>query len=343
MKPIKISVLLLGDLPSDHLATLAGRIEDWGYDYLWCADERFFREVYSSLTLCALNTNRISLGPCVTDPYSRHPALTAMAISTLDEISGGRAVLGLGAGVSGFAAMGVDRSRPALAIRESVTLIRALLTGQSVDFQGRTVGFHEGELNFTPPRSDLPIYIASNSSRGLQVAGELGDGAIISSCAIEASVNHALSMVSQGTSKAGRELSSLDLVARLSCCISSDSGEAIDALRVSATRSLLSNAHFAVASGIDVPSKLIQALAAAGYTHDQRSLNELAQQVPDDLVDATTLSGTVEDAAARVLSLVRAGISQIIIRPSPTVKQGVEATLEAFATQVMPTVRQQLA
>jgi len=102
MNPVTTGVLLLGELPAKELASLAHRIEEWGYDYLWFADERFFREVYSSLTLCALNTSRIKLGPCVTDPYSRHPALTAQAIGTLDEISGGRAVLGIGAGISGF-------------------------------------------------------------------------------------------------------------------------------------------------------------------------------------------------------------------------------------------------
>src|SRR5262249_57306009 len=72
-----------------------------GYDTVWLADERFYREVYACLTLFAANTARVRLGPCVTDPFARHPALTAMAIATIDEISGGRAVLGIGAGISG--------------------------------------------------------------------------------------------------------------------------------------------------------------------------------------------------------------------------------------------------
>ena len=58
MNPVTTGVLLLGELPATELASLAQRIEEWGYDYLWLADERFFREVYSSLTLCALNTSR---------------------------------------------------------------------------------------------------------------------------------------------------------------------------------------------------------------------------------------------------------------------------------------------
>src|SRR5207244_5865725 len=103
-----------------------------GYDYLWLADERFFREVYASLTLCALRTERIKLGPCVTDPYSRHPAMTAMAIATVDEISRGRAVLGIGAGVSGFREMGVTRARPGVAIGEAGGVVRRTLAGERV-------------------------------------------------------------------------------------------------------------------------------------------------------------------------------------------------------------------
>src|SRR2546425_10316476 len=111
--------------------------EATGYDDLWLADERFFREAYACLTLCALRTRRVRLGPCVTDPYTRHPALTAMAIATLDEISGGRAALGIGAGVSGFRELGVDPARSAVAVREAVELIRRLLAGETVTAKGR--------------------------------------------------------------------------------------------------------------------------------------------------------------------------------------------------------------
>ena len=78
--------MLLPHDPPERLVELARLAESRGYDHLWLADERFFREVYTSLALCAMRTVRIRLGPCVTDPYSRHLALTAMAIATLDGI-----------------------------------------------------------------------------------------------------------------------------------------------------------------------------------------------------------------------------------------------------------------
>ena len=343
MKPITTGVLLMGDLPAKDLASLACRLEDWGYDYIWLADERFFREVYSSLTLCALSTKKIQLGVCVTDPYSRHPALTAMAISTLDEISEGRAVLGIGAGVSGFGELGIDRARPALAMREMVGLVRKLMTGEQVDFQGQMVKFNDGALSFTPVRSDLPIYVASNAPRGLQLAGELADAAIVSGCAEEASVDYAKGLISKGTSKAGRDLAEVDLVARLNCCVSTDGQEARNAVRTATVRSLPGHLNFGTAAGMEVEPDLAASLKDMGYTHDDDTLAHMARRVPDHIIDAMALAGTPEVVAERTAKIVRRGVNQILVRPSPSPEGGIDGTLEAFATQVMPLVRRELA
>src|SRR5207237_8929834 len=125
------------------------------YDDFWLADERFFREVYALLALAATRTTRIRIGPCVTDPFSRRPALTAMAIATLDEISGGRPILGIGAGVSGFRELGVNAEASAVAIREAVELIRQLLAGQHVPVKGQRVSFNGGRLDFAAARPGM--------------------------------------------------------------------------------------------------------------------------------------------------------------------------------------------
>ena len=342
MKPITTGVLLMGDLSAEDLASLARQVEDWGYDYIWLADERFFREIYSCLTLCALNTKKIQIGVCVTDTYSRHPALTARAIATLDEISEGRAVLGIGAGVSGFGELGIDRARPALAIREMVGLVRKLMTGENVDFQGRMVQFNHGALNFTPVRADLPIYVASNAPRGLQVAGELADGAIVSGCAEEPSIDYAKGLIAKGARKVGRDLAEIDLVARLNCCVSTDGQGARNSIRTATIRSLPGHLNFVTAAGIEVAPDLAASLSQMGYTHDDATLADMARRVPDHIIDAMTLAGTPEEVAQRVGRIVRRGVNQILVRPSPSPEGGINGTLEAFATQVMPIVRREL-
>ena len=112
---MSLELLMLGNVPVAQMVERAKLAEANGYDTLWVADERFYREVYSTLAILAQHTTRVHLGTCVTDPFSRHPALTAMAIATLDEISNQRAILGFGAGISGFAELGIVRKKPAAA------------------------------------------------------------------------------------------------------------------------------------------------------------------------------------------------------------------------------------
>jgi 5,10-methylenetetrahydromethanopterin reductase len=174
-----LELLLLGDAPVARLIERAKLAEAYGYSAVWLADERFYREVYTCLGQFAAQTSRVLLGPCVTGPYSRHPALTAMAIATLDEISGGRAILGIGAGISGFAELGIERRKPARAIREAIELIRTLLGGKTVDFEGEVITCNRGRLNFSESRPALPIYVASNGPIGQRAAAELADGVIM--------------------------------------------------------------------------------------------------------------------------------------------------------------------
>jgi 5,10-methylenetetrahydromethanopterin reductase len=122
--------------------------------------------VYASLTLVALHTRHMQIGTMVTDPYSRHLALTAMALATLDELAGGRAILGLGAGVAGFAAMQLTPRQPAQAMRKTVAVVRSLLRGETVDMQGEVIALTHGRLDFPPFRPQVLVYIASRGSAG---------------------------------------------------------------------------------------------------------------------------------------------------------------------------------
>src|ERR1700746_1011559 len=152
-----LQLLLLGDAPVGQLVERARLAEASGYSTIWVADERFYREVYSCLGQLAVHTSKVLLGPCVTDPFARHPALTAMAIGTLDEISGGRAILGIGAGISGFTELGIEREETARGIREAIEVIRALLRGVAVDYLGEVIAFNHGRLSFLPLRPEIPI------------------------------------------------------------------------------------------------------------------------------------------------------------------------------------------
>src|ERR1700744_2792109 len=115
-----LGLLLFSDYTTQELVDLAVLSEALGYRDFWYTDVRFARDCYLGLAAVAARTRTIRLGTGVTDPYSRHPALTASAIATLDEMSDGRAVLGLGTGGAGFRELGLERKLPVAALRETV-------------------------------------------------------------------------------------------------------------------------------------------------------------------------------------------------------------------------------
>ena len=338
-------LLLLPARPARELATLAQRAEALGYDDLWLADERFFRDVYTCLAACALPTSRIRLATGVTDPYSRHPALTAMAIATLDELAGGRAVLGIGAGVSGFRELGIDAGRSAVAIREAVELVRGLLAGETVTVKGEQISFHDGRLNFAPRRRAVPIYVASQRAAGCRVAGRVADGAIMQGCVAEPLVRFFRETVHEGARRAGRDPTGIELVARINVCVADDRRAARDVMRPTIVRSLSAQRPdfftFATA-GLTVPASLRDKVLALPYTHDPAPLRAVAPEVPDELVDAVTLAGPPEDVARGVARLAREGITQLMVYPL-AVDGRVETTIERFQREVMPRVREALA
>jgi len=341
---LRTGLLLLPSRSVRELAELAARAEALGYDDVWLADERFFREVYAALAICAQRTTRVRLGPCVTDPYTRHPALTAMAIATLDEIAGGRAALGIGAGVSGLRELGIDGSRSATAIREAIEIIRRLLAGETVTVKGQQVSFDDGRLDFTPSRADVPIYVASQRAAGCRVAGRLADGAIMQGALAEPLLRFFREAVHGAAREAGRDPGRIDLVARLNVCIHDDRRVARDAMRPTIVRSLSAQRAdfftFATA-GLTVPASLAERIRALNYTHDPAPLRALAPEIPDEFVDACTLTGPPEVMAREVVRLARSGITQVMVYPL-AVEGRIDATVERFQREVMPRVRQEL-
>jgi 5,10-methylenetetrahydromethanopterin reductase len=338
---VGLQLLLLGDAPVADLVKRAQLAEASQYGNVWIADERFYREVYSSLAVVATQTNRIRLGPCVTDPFARHPALTAMAIATLDEISGGRAVLGMGAGISGFAELGIERKKPPRAMREAIHVIRALLRGEEVQFEGEVISFRNGHLSFKPLRPGIPVYVASNGPLGQRLAGSIADAVIMEACG---SVEEAFALkteVARGAQNAGRDPGATELIARLNACVSGSGRVARDTVRPSVAR-LLGRRSLKLATadaqGLALPDEAVASIGDAPYAEGVKPYLPLLPLVTDRHVDAFTLAGTAEEIVSHALALRRAGIGSILIRPLAPPGGSVEEVIETFGTKIWPAV-----
>jgi 5,10-methylenetetrahydromethanopterin reductase len=332
---VRLGLLYLGSRPAPRVAEIARYAEARGFSHFWIPDERFFREVYSLCAVAAGATSEIQIGPCVTDPFTRHPALTAMAIATLDELSCGRATLGLGAGVSGFEELGIKRRKPARRVSESIHLIRRLLAGEPVELHGDVLSF-SGQLNFTPLRDQIPTYVAAGGPMMLRAGGMLADGVIIEGCVAPGTLERACDVVDLGASYVGRDPRALDIVARVDVAVDDSIDAAYDALRSRVARKLIAAGPGFVtflARGLSVSDELRELAAGAGYGYswDAKVLGEVGRALPHSFIDAFAIAATPSDLGAHLDALAERGATQILVNPVPTAEDAVEPVIDAVA------------
>ena len=125
------------------------------------------------MTACALATQRVGIGVGVFNPYNRHPTLMAMEMGALDEISNGRAILGIGSGVASQINQFTEFRKPGAALRDSVAILRGLLAGEEVTYKGALFSARALKLGYKLYRSDLPILLAAMSDQTLRLCGEI--------------------------------------------------------------------------------------------------------------------------------------------------------------------------
>lgn len=173
--PLPLAVNLMPDGPAGRVAELARLAEDRGAVRCLVYDEGLHtRDVYVTLAAVAAATDRIPIGPGITNPFVRHPGATASAIATLDELSGGRAFLGLGAGGGlTLGPLAIDRVRPVSTVEEMVTTLRQLFAGERVDHRGETFSFQQAALGYGRP--DIEIMLAGRGPRMTALGGRLAD------------------------------------------------------------------------------------------------------------------------------------------------------------------------
>lgn len=335
---MKLGLLIAGHSPVTALADLAVLAEDLGFTHACVADERFYREVYSVLTAMALRTKKINLGPCVTDPYSRHPALTAAAIHTLDEISGGRAMLGIGAGISGFVEMGTPRPKPTQAIREALELIKELSTGEEVNYVGDVVKFQNGKLSFKPARASLPTWVASNGPLGQKMGAQLADAVMMESCG---NVTEAKAFREHVDASApGKKV---ECIARLNLALSDDAAAALEALRLRTARSLGSgrtNFYTLASQGLELSDEAKAKVANVAYNAGAAPFEVIRGDITDEMIHAVALAGTPEMLRKQVADLINEGIDGIVVSVIPAQGMTVQTTLQRFAEEVWkPTLK----
>lgn len=333
---VTVGVGLLPRWPMDRFLDLAREIDATpSYDHLWIPDQRFFRDLSATLALVGSVTERLSVGSAVTDPFVRHPALTATMFATLQESTGGRAVMGIGAGSAGLAAMGIARPRPQQAVRDAIALCRHMWSGSREPFSSATVTFDDG-LDVQPIPGRIPVWIAGRGARILELAGEVADGVLIGGLVDPTAVAYAQERIDRGCAAAGRAPDALPRGVWLNVALHAHPERARDAVRAMAVTVLRLSPSIADQVGVQIPAGLLARICAVAPGTDTREQLAVARQIPDEVVDAFTASGTPDDVRVVLQRLIDAGIDHLGLLPAFVPGQEPEEFLELLTSVVEP-------
>jgi 5,10-methylenetetrahydromethanopterin reductase len=222
-----VSLRLNNDLTAAEFTELAAAAEEARFDQLWVSHDLFWRSAPVLVAAAAAATHRIMLGIGILNPFSAHPAELAMHAATLQEVSGGRFLLGIGSGAEEFLAWaGMPRPRPLSAARAAILACRALLGGGSpaADAELAAAGWQpEARLRWSGP--PVPIYLGAMGPRMLALGGQLADGVLGLSFPPERAAQSA-ALVRAAAAGAGRAPDSVDVPACFWCSYDDDAERA---------------------------------------------------------------------------------------------------------------------
>ncbi len=282
------------------------------------AESRFRRDAFTPLAAFAAVTKRVQLGTAAINPFTRSPLLIAMTIATLDEISAKRAILGIG--VSGKRWIqeryGEEFARPHKALIETIEVVRSLVAGETVTYEGQFVKIKDAKLGFKPPRTKIPVYLAPTGPKNLRLSRRVGDGVILNGFTSTEYVRNAVKIMNEA-SKAKR--GKFQVTGAITACVGKSSSEALDAVRP------------IVASYLSIP-EMFELRARVGDSmlrrpgimrifkeiharFEQNQPKKAVELVTDELASHLAVVGNARECRQRVREYRESGLDIPIISP----------------------------
>jgi 5,10-methylenetetrahydromethanopterin reductase len=339
---MRISVASLGEEPTPRYLDFARQCELLGYDGLFHADEKWTRDVYVRQAGAAAATSRIELGISVTDPFTRHPALTAQATATLAEACEGRLTVIMGSGSHFETLPDVTQRRPVKAIQEAIHVMRELWKGERVTLEGEVVRLAGARLDFQPeyvPR----IWVAGRGPLVLRAAGKVADGVMMGSFATPPAVAYARERIGRGLEDSNRDWSDITLAAWLYIAILDDEDEEVpaDALR-GVSHALWSSRSFFREHLDDfvekVPDDFRRFMDEAPHEWSPEVMSELRSLIPREVFQSLAVVGTEQQVAERIAQLRAAGVQHCVLWPFPRPHEAVEDLSVRIARTLLPSI-----
>jgi len=342
---LRIGIEFVPDSPVKKVTDLTVLAESKGFDNVWITDHYNNRNVYATLASIALNTKTIIMGTGVTNPVLISPAWTAAAIMTINEMSNGRAILGIGAGDKAtFAKLGLGFEKPLTRMKEAIQTIRVLTSGKKADFEGTTMSFKGAKLGFrlrwhtcgaklkgkqvkaaktdnpmtcekcgSPITKDtikehLPIYVGAQGPKMLELAGSVGDGVLINASHPK-DFEYAIKNIKAGVEKAGRKMEDVEVTAYASFSADPDAEKAKGAAAIVV-------AFIAVGSPPPILERHGIKQEDVNKINDALSKGDfgaVAKAVTPEMMEAFTIAGDADACIDRIEGLKKIGVNQVVV------------------------------
>lgn len=304
---VKFSIAMQGSYPLRDYIRMSQKIEGYGFDCINIYDDLMFKPAWPILTLIGEHTERIEVGPGIVTPQIVHPAYHAGNLAELDELTGGRAVLGIARGAF-MEFLGIEKqSKPITMVRESILLIRHLLNGDRTPFRGEIfTATEELFFRFEPHRRDIPIFIGTWGPKMCQLAGELARETKSDGLWDPNYVSIIRENLDIGARRAGRQAAEVGICAGPLCSISSDRSAAIAAARRVLAVYLPYLHPMTEVAGIPAEEvRKVREAAAAG------DFEKGASYVSDRAVQKHSVTGTPDDVIPQIEKMIAAGVTHV--------------------------------
>lgn len=326
---LKLGIGLFGTEPAQRMVELVKLAEDLGCDNVWVGDsQNLWREAYTTLAAAAMQTKRIVLGTGVTNATTRHISVLASSWASLHELSGGRVACGIGVGDSSLFTMGMVR--PSLrTFEERIMTLRDLLAGRAVKDADTGAEFH---LQFANDVR-VPVYVAAAGPRALEMAGRIGDGAIIPVGTDPRLISAAIERIDAGARSVGRSIDDIDVVLWTAISVGDDGRAARDVVR-SYVASVVNHAPLVQDLGSDEMALIERIRTVYRYERHMDTVADHRELVPDALADMFAISGTVDECRAQLRTIAGTGVQQVAGIPFAIPEEARSEVITRFVQEV---------
>ncbi|HCP23364.1 MAG: LLM class flavin-dependent oxidoreductase [SAR202 cluster bacterium] len=296
--------------PQDY-QELSAQAEKNGFEAVW-VPEGGGRDSLTSLATIAMKTEKVKLGTGILPIFARTPTNTAMGASGMAAVSNGRFMLGLGVGHAPTVESkdGIPFKAPMTRMRETIQIIKGLLSGEEVNFSGKQFNVSGASMGAATPKTKVPVYIAALGPQMLEMVGELADGVLMNWTAADY-LTEAVGHIKRGADKAGRDMGEIDIAGYVRVAVGDDVSAARDSLRYQVAR-YASNPfyrNFFAQTGFD------KEMSAAASALADGNLDKAAESITEEMQDQVAVVGTVDECRNALEKRRAAGLQMPVIAP----------------------------